>query len=696
MPSDIAVITPYFNFTNYDSVRQNLYRFRQALGYKVTVVELSLTGRFHCATESHDLRLASDVRSIMFQRNRLINLAIRRLPTNITKVAWVDGDVLFDDPQWLDKLSELLDDVEIAQPFDTARSLDIHGAVTRARPSWCSIMGTDTDKWSSSRGYAWGARLDALPTLPLEQGKIGLLDRQLVSEDTVMAMYWAGMGLGGDVRRMGQTMEYYCRVWSGSQPTRKLGFVPGVVSHLYHGEYASKYEEDRDYLTNTNYDPMNDVVIDPSTGVYRWSPMRERSIVYFLGTMYARDCDAHLPSVALPDADVVLPAAGAGPNPSQPLIRVKQPARYKPTIAIITPGLGLGGAEQWIRCLVTHCTEFNWVVGVLGSAHWHEIVGNAVIQHAVEVHAPANLHKQVIPHNSMAEIVKATVARANAVIVWGGGDYWPLPTIAPIIFVGHGTCQWTVTAAAQARDAGAAHFVAVSGQSAEVVRKAVPHVPHVKTIWNGVDTGRLRPPEDREAVRSMWRANTYEYTKYVGYVGRLGDEKNLDSLIYAIASLPFHYHLVLIGCIGWRQDRILPLARMLLPERLIEVPATDALGIPLGGLDCMVQVSPREGHSLAICEGMLCRVPIVSNMTGALPELELMAGRELVEHVPDDPLTSEIADAIRRVCNTFPADMVDAAEIFAQKHLTEKAMCDQWTGYLNAVVADATERLGTA
>lgn len=693
MPSDIAVITPYFNFANYDSVRQNLYRFRQSLTYKTTVVELSLTGRFHCATESHDLRLASDVRSIMFQRNRLVNLAIRRLPDSIKKVAWVDGDVLFEDPQWLDKLSEVLDDVEIAQPFDTARSLDVNGAVTRARPSWCSIMGTDTDKWASSRGYAWGARLDALPRLPVEGNHVGLLDRQLVSEDTVMAMYWAGLGLGGDIKKMGQSMEYYCRVWSGAKPQRKLGFVPGVVSHLYHGEYASRYGQDRDYLSETSYDPLNDLVIDPSTGIYRWSPMRERSIVYFLSTMYARDCDAHLPKVATPDAAISLPAAGAGPQSDQPVIRVKPPAPYKPTIAIITPSLGLGGAEQWIRCLVTYCKDFNWVVGCLGSAHWHEIVGNAVIAHATEVHAPANLHNQVTPHNSMSDIIKATVARANAVIVWGGGDYWPLPTIAPIIFVGHGTCQWTIKAASEALAAGAQHFSAVSGRSADVVRTVVPNV---KTIWNGVDTARLKPPEDRDAVRALWKPNAYNYTKYVGYVGRLGNEKNLDSLIHAVAALPFHYHLVLIGCTGWKQDRILPMARTMLPERLIEVPATDALGIPLGALDCMVQVSPREGHSLAICEGMLCRVPIVSNMTGALPELEMLAGRELVEHVPDDPLTSEIAAAIRKVCNTFPTEMVDAAEEFAKEHLTETAMCKQWTAYLNGIVAAATERLGTA
>lgn len=356
----------------------------------------------------------------------------------------------------------------------------------------------------------------------------------------------------------------------------------------------------------------------------------------------------------------------------------------KPVIAIITPSLGLGGAEQWIRLLVTYCKEFEWVVGVISNDPRHDIIVNAVVENAAEVHGPANLHERAVAHNTVNDIVAATIKRAAAIIVWGGGPYWPLDTMAPIIFVGHGTCQWTAAATKQAEKGGGSHFVGVSDNVADVMRSVVPTV---SVIMNGVDETRLKVLANRKTVHDEWRFGTYAHARYVGYLGRLGNEKNIDSVIYALASLPFHYYLVFIGCTGWKADPILQLARTVLRERLIEVQASDNIGTSLNAVDCIVQVSPREGHSLAICEAMLARVPIISNLTGALPQLEKMAGRELVERVPDEPLTNEIAAAIRRVCQSPPTDRIEAAEKFAKQHLTAAAMCRKWTTYLQNILA---------
>ena len=358
-------------------------------------------------------------------------------------------------------------------------------------------------------------------------------------------------------------------------------------------------------------------------------------------------------------------------------------ATVKPTVAIITPGLGLGGAEQWIRCLVTHCSQFRWVVGVQHLGNWSPVIGDAVVAHAAAVHTTPGIARGVTMHANVADMVAATVESADVVIVWGGGDYWPLPTTAPVVFVGHGSCQWSLAVAVAAAEAGVTHFTAVSGLAADSLRQVNPAVV---TIWNGVDESRLAPPVDIAAVREKWKPNTHEYAKYVGYLGRLSNDKNLDSVIHAMAALPHHYHLVLIGCEGVHRDRILTLARNTLAGRLIEVSATDAVGVPLWSLDCMVLVSPREGHSLAICEGMLCWIPIVSTRVGAIPELEQRAGRDLVESVPDDPLSCEIAASIRKVCTEFPTERVKAAAIFAKQHLTATVMCAKWTEYLQDLI----------
>lgn len=360
--------------------------------------------------------------------------------------------------------------------------------------------------------------------------------------------------------------------------------------------------------------------------------------------------------------------------------------REKPTVAIITPSLGLGGAEIWIRNLITYCTDYNWIIGVLSNHPRHDLIVDNVVSRVIEIHGPEKLHKKTICHDTVSEIAYHTVSSADAVIVWGGGDYWPLPTDKPVIFVGHGTCQWTVNATKHALSGGARHFVAVSNKSADVLRTVVDG--DVKVIMNGVDTSRLKLPNNINHIRRQWKPDSDpKTTKYVGYIGRLGNEKNIDSIIHSVAALPFHFHLVLIGCTGWRSEPILLLARTLLRERLIEVPATDNIGEALGALDCLVQVSPREGNSLAICEAMFCRVPIISNMTGALPELEAMAGTILVEHLPDVPLTFDIACAIRNICQKPPVDRIDIAENFARTHLTAQNMCQTWTNYINNLIS---------
>jgi len=341
-------------------------------------------------------------------------------------------------------------------------------------------------------------------------------------------------------------------------------------------------------------------------------------------------------------------------------------------VTILTPGLGLGGAEVWIRALVSGCKDFEWTVGTQPTKHDHPLIVSAISKHS-----------KIVARGSLPEAAAAASKNADAVIAWGIGNYWPIPTRAPVVFVGHGSCQWTLTATAWALEGGARHFVGVSSQAAEAMRALVPNV-HV--LLNGVDTGRLIVPDDRYAIRKHWRPHGNDYDKYVGYMGRMSEEKNVDSVINAVASMPFHYKLVLIGCTGLSRDRMLGLARTVLSARVIEVPATDDIGVPLGGLDCMVQVSPREGHSLALCEAWLCGVPVISNMTGAVPELSRMAGFDLVERVPDDPLTNEVAEAIRRVCLTPPSERVAKAQAFAQEHLTAEVMCRKWTAFLHGII----------
>jgi hypothetical protein len=57
-------------------------------------------------------------KDIMWQKERLLNVAISRLPRTCTKVAWLDCDILFENPEWLVETSRMLEDYPVVQPFE--------------------------------------------------------------------------------------------------------------------------------------------------------------------------------------------------------------------------------------------------------------------------------------------------------------------------------------------------------------------------------------------------------------------------------------------------------------------------------------------------------------------------------------------------------------------------------------------------
>ena len=215
--------------------------------------------------------------------------------------------------------------------------------------------------------------------------------------------------------------------------------------------------------------------------------------------------------------------------------RVSRPqAELRATL--ITPTLGLGGAEQWVRTLVTYSDPLKiaWTVAVLRPDGWSPLIAEPVRRHADVLTIGSEYRTQ-------QELLRAALRDADVVVTWGGGNYWPLLTQAPVVMVAHGSCQWTRDAVAKAIAGGATQVVGVSETASNAVRDLCGDVP-VTTIWNGVDPARLQVTRFADDIRTnVWKVPQHWYAhqrKYVGYVGRLSPEKNLESVIEAVAQLP--------------------------------------------------------------------------------------------------------------------------------------------------------------
>ncbi len=236
-------------------------------------------------------------RDVMWQKERLLNLTIDRVPDRYTKIAWLDADILFTNPRWVLEAAERLDDFLVIQPFSHA---------FRLRPKETSYFAGG----ERSRGFCYTrSALPALSRLRYHvHGHTGFAwaaDRQLLSDiglydaavlgtaDHLMAHAFSGdfatPCLHVVFNRSSGFLDHFRR-WAQEAFDRvrgRLGYVDGAVLHLWHGEtpnrgYVRRYRQ----LTSIGYDPAEHLRVEPD-GLWRWSAEAETLSEWAVG--YFRD-----------------------------------------------------------------------------------------------------------------------------------------------------------------------------------------------------------------------------------------------------------------------------------------------------------------------------------------------------------------------------------------------------------------------
>ncbi len=54
---------------------------------------------------------------MMWQKEAMLNIALKKLPSECDKIAWIDSDVIFENDQWIEQTSCLLEKYRVIQPF---------------------------------------------------------------------------------------------------------------------------------------------------------------------------------------------------------------------------------------------------------------------------------------------------------------------------------------------------------------------------------------------------------------------------------------------------------------------------------------------------------------------------------------------------------------------------------------------------
>lgn len=271
--SGLAVIACHFNPCNFLAPVENWWRWWDQLprGLKVVAVELSFDGRFN--TDSQ-IRLRGDLdKNCLWQKECLLNIALKNLPPEVDRVAWIDADCIFHDPDWVAKTNEQLDLFPLVQMYRAVNMLNAAGGVDQYASSVMSMGGVQgpakNGSWSKP-GLAWAARREIV------EGT-GLYDRLATGAGDV-ALLWAARGEFGNHffgRRLNQAIRRDWLRW-GSRLYRRvrgrMGFVDMEVSHLYHGSRLNRQYGTREVALLTHgYDPARHVQYNPD-GVLEWTP----------------------------------------------------------------------------------------------------------------------------------------------------------------------------------------------------------------------------------------------------------------------------------------------------------------------------------------------------------------------------------------------------------------------------------------
>lgn len=279
---DFWILTSYFNPARFETKRENYLRFRKSLlGLGANL--LTLEQVVHDTPELSEFPEVLPLRggAVLWQKERLLNLGLSKLPKNCKFVAWLDSDIIFDNTNWISEAKVKLREVPILQPFSTVyrlpkdvlqcipsgESWESFGSVYRGNPNL--FLEGDFQKHGHS-GFAWVARREIL--------NHGLYDACILgSGDHMMAHAFAGDWESPCVVRiMGRYGKYLAHfqkwaslVYSGTRG--RMDFVSGNIFHFWHGDPENrKYVSRNKKLLDFQFDPEKDIAVGKK-GLWEWN-----------------------------------------------------------------------------------------------------------------------------------------------------------------------------------------------------------------------------------------------------------------------------------------------------------------------------------------------------------------------------------------------------------------------------------------
>jgi hypothetical protein len=278
---DMAIGIVIFNPTKSKRIIMNcLYVINvfKLQGLPVFTLELVYEGR---EPEIHDAFHVSG-NSYMFHKENLCRILETKIPKEYTKLAFIDSDILFNDPRWYSRASNLLDEFDVIQPFEYCVWLDLtYKQDLLERSTVLKVPNKQNYDWNFHTGFAWCFRRDWY-------NKIGFYDKSVTgSGDTLFSSLVKTLKITEPnlkSRTREKTLSEYFN--NNKHIIIKSSYIlDSKIYHLYHGSRINRQYTNRHKILS-RVDNIDTIINKNKDGVYEWidcNKYNPKLLEYFKG-----------------------------------------------------------------------------------------------------------------------------------------------------------------------------------------------------------------------------------------------------------------------------------------------------------------------------------------------------------------------------------------------------------------------------
>ena len=265
--TDIAVMLVFFDYVGSARILMNYLYMVEKLklaNIPVFTLELVINGKQPKIKDAFHVYGSS----FLFQKEHLLRLLETYIPPEFTKLACLDADIIFDNPDWYDILSEALEMHDVIQSFKEAFWLNLdYTEVQLTAQSVCNYNPELGRNFFTSglvkfhTGFGWCFRREWY-------NKVGYYDLAVIgSGDTVFSHALFNFTQIPKSQEFNLYLQTLYTWWEKNTCEVRFSTLNTNVYHMYHGSINNRQYYDR-YKPFKEYTNIEDIISKNENDVY--------------------------------------------------------------------------------------------------------------------------------------------------------------------------------------------------------------------------------------------------------------------------------------------------------------------------------------------------------------------------------------------------------------------------------------------